>query len=66
MLLRCCRHLTIVTNEVFSGGAEYAGDTLSYLRQLALVNRTLAARADLVVELVAGCANVLKGKEPLP
>ncbi|MEG1943271.1 MAG: bifunctional adenosylcobinamide kinase/adenosylcobinamide-phosphate guanylyltransferase [Angelakisella sp.] len=63
ILLARCRNLTIVTNEVFSGGEDYAGDTGEYLRQLALVNRTLAAEADNVMELVAGLANILKGKE---
>lgn len=56
--------LTIVTNEVFSGGADYAGDTLCYLKALASINRTLAARADLVVEMVCGVPNVLKGVLP--
>lgn len=57
-----CTHLTIVTNEVFSGGKDYEGDTLRYLRELGTVNRTLAARAGRVVEVVCGCPNVLKGR----
>lgn len=56
-----CRNLTIVTGEVFSGGSEYEGDTLGYLRDLARVNRQVAAMADLVVEVVCGVPNVLKG-----
>ena len=63
-LCGCCAHLTIVTNEVFSGGCDYEGDTLRYLRELGAVNRTLAARADRVVEVVCGCPNVLKGRLP--
>ena len=59
-----CAHLTIVTNEVFSGGADYEGDTLRYLRELGTVNRVLAAQADRVVEVVCGCPNVLKGRLP--
>ncbi len=59
-LLSQCRHLTIVTNEVFSGGKEYEGETLTYLRVLAALNRKLAAKADLVVELVCGLPEVLK------
>lgn len=54
-------HLTVVTNEVCSGGTDYAGDTLRYMRELARLNRTLAAQADLVVEVVCGLPNVLKG-----
>ena len=56
-----CPHLTVVTNEVFSGGADYEGDTLSYLRALAWINRALAARADRVAEVVCGLPNWLKG-----
>ena len=58
-----CRHLTVVTNEVFSGGADYAGDTLRYMRALADINRWLAGEADLVCEIAAGLPNVLKGEE---
>ena len=53
--------LVVVTNEVFSGGSDYEGDTLGYLRELAAANRALAARADRVVELTAGLPNWLKG-----
>lgn len=52
-------HLTIVTNDVFSAGNEYEGDTDRYLRVLADVNRALAARADKVVEVVCGQPVVL-------
>ena len=62
-LLTKCSHLTIVTNEVFSGGKEYEGETLTYLRVLAALNRKLAARADLVVEVVCGLPDVLKATE---
>lgn len=63
-LLPRCAHLTVVTNEVFSGGKDYAGDTLRYLETLARANRALALRADLVVEVVCGLPNVLKGVYP--
>ncbi|WP_295740999.1 bifunctional adenosylcobinamide kinase/adenosylcobinamide-phosphate guanylyltransferase [uncultured Oscillibacter sp.] len=55
------RHLTIVTNEVFSGGTAYGADTLRYLETLARVNRALASRADTVAEIVCGLPNFLKG-----
>ncbi len=64
-LLPRCSHLTIVTNEVFSGGAEYEGDTLFYLRELARVNRRMAEKADLVAEAVCGLPNILKGEGAL-
>lgn len=59
-----CTHLTVVTNEVFSEGMEYGEEMLSYLKKLADLNRGLAAQADLVVEVVCGLPNVLKGKLP--
>ena len=59
-----CAHLTAVTNEVFSGGTAYAGDTLGYLSALARLNRALAVRADTVVEVVCGLPNLLKGALP--
>lgn len=62
-LRRRCAHLTVVTNEVFSGGAEYAGDTLRYMKALADLNRWLAGEADFVCEVAAGLPNVLKGEE---
>ena len=61
-LLARCEHLTVVTNEVFSGGTDYLGDTLRFLRELALLNRLLAERADRVIEVVCGLPNVLKGE----
>ena len=51
---------------MFTGGSDYAGDTLRYLKILAAVNRGLAARADNVAELVCGQAIYYKGKEPGP
>ena len=59
-LQRKCRHLTIVTNEAFSGGTEVGEGTLDWLWELAVLNRELARRADLVIEVVCGLPNVLK------
>ena len=59
-----CAALVIVSNEVGSGGARYAGDTLRYLQTLGEVNRRLAARADAVCEVVCGIPVPLKGKLP--
>lgn len=63
-LLPQCQSLVIVSNEVFTGGSDYAGDTLHYLKILAAVNRGLAARANNVAEIVCGQAIYYKGKEP--
>lgn len=60
-LLSQCVHLTIVTNDVFSGGTAYEEDTLRYLQALARINCALAARADAAVEITCGLPNFLKG-----
>lgn len=62
MLLQC-DNLIVVSNEVFSGGADYAGDTDCYLRALAAVNNAAAARADRVVRVVCGIPVYYKGSE---
>ena len=58
-----CENLIVVSNEVFSGGADYAGDTDRYLLALARVNNALAARADAVVRVVCGIPMYYKGVE---
>ena len=58
-----CENLILVSNEVFSGGADYAGDTDRYLRTLAAVNNAAAARADAVVRVVCGISVYYKGSE---
>lgn len=55
--------LVVVSNEVFSGGAEYEGDTLRYLHLLAALNRRMAAMADRVCEVVCGVPCDHKGGE---
>lgn len=49
---RQCRHLIVVTNEVFSDGIEYASETEAYRRQLGRLNRELIGMADEAVEVV--------------
>lgn len=63
-LYRKCGNLTVVSNEVFSGGSRYADDTDRFLRSLAAWNREIAREADLVIEIVCGLPNVLKGALP--
>ena len=63
-LLARCENLILVTNEVFSGGANYEGETEDYLAELARLNHTLAAEADTVAEVVCGLPNILKGALP--
>ena len=54
-------NLVIVSNEVCTGGRQYAGDTLRYLRLMAAVNRDIAALADTVCEVVCGLPQYYKG-----
>lgn len=55
------RNLVIVTNEIFSDGIAYARETMSYIQALGALNRALAERADLVIEVVYGIPIVHKG-----
>ena len=49
-----CRDLIIVTNEVFSDGTEYDGETERYAALLGELNRMLGRESDVVVEVVFG------------
>lgn len=62
-LRRRCGSLVVVSNEVFSGGSRWQGDTLRYLELLGRVNRALAAMADNVCEVVCGVPVYYKGGE---
>ena len=58
---RLCRHLVIVTNEIFSDGLQYARETQDYVRALAMTNRLLAGEADGFWEVVYSVPLCLKG-----
>ena len=63
LLLRSrVRHLTVVSNEVFSGGMSYAGETEKYMEVLGALHRIFAAEADRVLEVSCGIPKVWKGK----
>lgn len=62
-LLRRCGDLVVVSNDVFSGGSQYAGDTPAYLELLARLNRAMAERADAVCEVICGLPYYYKGGE---
>ena len=55
-----CLNLTVVANEVFSGGADYEGETLHYMQVLGRAVCLLSAKADYVCEVVCSLPNVLK------
>lgn len=62
--LQCqAKDIILVTNEVFSGGKDYAGETLEYLRTLGALNCSLAALADIVWEVVCGLPRIVKGRQ---
>ena len=60
-LAQKCKHLVIVTNEVFSDGVEYDVSCMQYLACLGQINRTIAEYADVVIEAVVGIPIFLKG-----
>lgn len=62
-LLSQCEDLVVVSNDVFGGGMQYAGDTLGYMKLLADINCALAAKADAVCEVVSGMPVYYKGGE---
>ena len=62
-LADCAEHLIVVGNEVFSGGADYAGDTDRYLRVLAKASNEIAAMADVVCRVSCGVPVYYKGRE---
>ncbi|MDO5399570.1 MAG: bifunctional adenosylcobinamide kinase/adenosylcobinamide-phosphate guanylyltransferase [Eubacteriales bacterium] len=55
-LLEQCSDLVVVSNELFTGGSSYAGDTEAYLRLMADAHLALAKKADRVCEVVCGIA----------
>lgn len=60
-LLEQCADLVVVSNEVFTGGTDYAAGTEDYLQLVAEANRALARRADRVCEVVCGLPQYYKG-----
>lgn len=59
-LARQTVELVIVTNNVFEDGCVYDESTRAYNRALGEINIRLAQKADRVIEVVAGIANVWK------
>lgn len=64
-LAAASRHLVIVSNEVCTGGTNYAGDTDLYLRLLGRLHQHIAQRADGVCEVVGGLPFYYKGRNPI-
>ncbi|MBQ2888088.1 MAG: bifunctional adenosylcobinamide kinase/adenosylcobinamide-phosphate guanylyltransferase [Firmicutes bacterium] len=58
-------NLVVVSNDVFAEGLDYSPEMTEYVRQLGLLNRSLAAEADCVVEVVCGLPLYHKGEPRL-
>lgn len=59
-LLEKCDNLVVVTNEVFSDGIDYDGDTKRYLQNLGRINCLAAKMADEVYEVNCALSERLK------
>lgn len=57
-----CRHLVIVTNEIFSDGAVYEGEMQEYQQALGRINQWMMQQADAVCEVVYSIPFFLKGE----
>ena len=60
-LERQCDTVVIVTNDVGSDGDEYDESTRRYVQYVGDINRELAQRADVVIEMVCGIPIEVKG-----
>ena len=64
-LYRQCRHLVIVTNEIFSDGCLYDNTTTDYITRLGRLNTQLVQEADCVAEVVYSIPVYWKGSYEL-
>ncbi len=60
VLLECCEHMVVVTNEVFSDIPVESREMKSYLEYLGRINQWMAKRADQVTEVVYGIPLIKK------
>lgn len=58
-----CKHLVIVTNNVFSDGITYDNDTMHYMKQLGYLNTQIGKEAAGIIEVVCGIPVWQKGRE---
>lgn len=61
-LEKCCKHLIIVTNDVFADGEDYDLSTQEYIRNLAQINNEISSVAVNVTELVFSIPIAHKGE----
>ena len=62
--LFACGNVVVVGNEVGCDGASYDAFTRDYIRQIGALACSIAERADVVVEVVAGIPHAVKGELP--
>lgn len=60
---RQCRHLVVVTNEVFSDGVSYEKSTEVYIKLLGEVNQRLTELADEAEEVIYSIPMVIKNEQ---
>ncbi|MCR4924319.1 MAG: bifunctional adenosylcobinamide kinase/adenosylcobinamide-phosphate guanylyltransferase [Lachnospiraceae bacterium] len=53
-LEKSSKQLILITGELLSSGSNYDQSTLNYLKNLGLINRILAKKADCFIEIFAG------------
>ena len=63
LLKRKCRHLVVVTNEVFSESVPDFPEMTVYKKNLAQINRALAEMADRMTEVIYGIPVYAKGEQ---
>ena len=56
-----CAHVVVVGNEVGADGVAYPAETHAYQELVGSASCEIAERADVVVEVISGIPNVLKG-----
>lgn len=59
-LISSCNDLVIITNDVGAEPVNYGEATDSYIRVMGRINAAIAAKADRVIEMVAGIPVVIK------
>ncbi|MGN0181952.1 MAG: bifunctional adenosylcobinamide kinase/adenosylcobinamide-phosphate guanylyltransferase [Candidatus Ornithomonoglobus sp.] len=55
-----CKNFVLVSDDVFSDGIEYGGETEKYKSALAELNKVYAEKADRVTEVTASIPNIIK------
>lgn len=59
-----CRHLVIITNEIFADGLPYDPTTIEYIKTLGAINRRLFALSKVCIESVYSIPVIHKGALP--